>query len=237
MSIQWFGCFSRRSQLMRPAALVLMAILGAGCGMHLRPEPVGTESNIAGHWRLQAPQREVLVNSLRAAMEQAHAKQNLRDRRDARHRPEPEDKLTAPDADTDTDTPDAARPGRGPRHNDWETRERLEQQEALLNAVLPSDELRIVQSAAQIEFIPSAGGHRRFDMGVTSTLVTNYATLHVESGWQANVFVVHSRDSEQKINVIERYQRLGGRLHMQVQMSIPDAKDQLFTADYVLAQP
>jgi hypothetical protein len=221
---------------MRLAALAVMAA-GAGCGMHLRPEPVGIESNIAGHWQLQTPQRAVLVNGLRTVMEQARAKQDMRERLDARHRPEPEVRLTPPDADADADTSDPAHPGRGPRHNDWEAREHIEQQEALLNAVLPSDELQVVQSATQIELIPSTGGRRRFDMGVTSTLVTHYATLHVESGWQANVFVVHSRDSEQKINIVERYQRLGDRLHMQVQMSIPDAKDQLFTADYVHAQP
>lgn len=236
MSIQCFGYSLRRSHLMRLAALAVIAA-AAGCGMHLRPEPVGMESNMAGRWRLQTPQRAVLVNSLRAVMEQARAKENLRERLDARRRPEPEVKLTPPDAEADADTSDPARPGRGRRHNDWETREHLEQQEALLNAVLPSDELHIVQSATQIELIPSVGGRRRFDMGVTSTLVTNYATLHVESGWQANVFVVHSRDSEQKINIVERYQRLGDRLRMQVQMSIPDAKDQLFAAEYVLAQP
>jgi hypothetical protein len=67
--------------------------------------------------------------------------------------------------------------------------------------------------------------------------VTHYATLRIESGWQANVFVIHSKDSEQHIDIVERYQRQGDRLHMQVQMSIPDAKDQLFVADYVIAHP
>jgi hypothetical protein len=114
------------------------------------------------------------------------------------------------------------------------SREQHEQNEALLNAVLPSRQLQIRQAANHLELLPELGAQRGFDIGVTSTLVTRYATLHVESGWQGNEFVIHSRDSEREINMIERYQRFGATLRWQLQLRIPDAKQQLFTATYQL---
>jgi hypothetical protein len=235
MSIQWFGHHSRTVSWLPLAAFTALLLSVAGCGMSLRPEPTGMEASLAGQWQLQSPQRATLADNMRAVMEQARAKQDKRDRQDSRRRPEPDINFSPPD--TEADMPDHPPSGHGPRRPKWEAREQVEQQEALLNAVLPSDKLQIVQSATRTEFIPSLGGRRRFDKGVESTLVTHYATLRIESGWQTNVFVVHSKDAAQRIDIVERYQRLGDRLHMQVQMSIPDAKDQLFVADYVMAHP
>lgn len=231
---RWSSRSPLRSRVLASAMLVL-TLMCAACSMQLRTEPNGSETSIAGRWRLHTPQRDTLVASLRTVMEQVRDKQEQRDRRDARRRPLPDIDLSPPDTGRDASTP--GEPGHGHRRIAWELREQIEQQEALLNAVLPSDELQIMHSAARIEFLPSVGGRRRFDRGVGSTLVTSYGTFRVESGWQADVFVVHSRDPEQKIDIVERYQRMGEQLRMQVQLNIPDAREQFLTADYLLAKP
>lgn len=230
-----------KSRLIRMVSLALFALACSACSMNLRPEPEVRGQSIAGQWQLQTPPREVLASTLSAVMEQARAKQEKRDRRRyPRGMP--------PEADA-TDLEGAAAPQAGGpqgetgadqpfRRNNWEAREQREQQDALLNVVLPSNKLLITQSAGRIEMLPDSGGRRRFDMGISSTLVKSYATFRIESGWQANVFVVHSKDSEQGIDIVERYQRVGDNgLHLQVQVNLPDAKEQLLAADYVLAKP
>jgi hypothetical protein len=211
----------------------MLVLSVAGCGMHLKPDASGSNSSIAGQWQLQSPSRAVLADNLRTVMDEAWGKQDKRDQQQYRRRPDSDVNLAPPDAD-DADHPPSARDLRHPK---WEARERLDKRDALLNAILPADKLQIVQSENRIEFIPSPGARRRFDKGERSALVTSYADLRVESGWQANVFVVHSRDSEQGINIVERYQRNGDRLRMQVELSIPDAKGQMFAAEYSLSKP
>jgi hypothetical protein len=242
MTIQRFFWLPRHACLspsllphfLRAAAVAVLVLSAAGCGMQLRPEPVnGATSSIAGQWQLQSPSRTALADSMRAVMARAQAKQDKRDRQDMRRRPEPEMDFSPPASEPDADN--RPPPGHDPHYPRWEARERREQQEALLNAILPSDKLQIVQSLNRIEFVPYMSGRRRFDKAVPSILVTQFANFKIESGWQANVFVVHSRDAEQRIDIVERYQRVGDRLHMQVEFSIPDAKDQVFIANYVLA--
>ena len=235
MPILQFGHCPRHTYCLRLTALALLVLSVAGCGMQLRPDASGPNANIAGEWQLQSPSRSAIADTLRAAMEQARAKQDDRDRQAMRRRPESDVNFSPPDGSVDGS--DHPRSNRDMRHPKWEAREQREQQDALLNAVLPNDKLQIVQSPNRIEFIPLPGARRRFDKGEGSTLVTQSGSFRVESGWQDNAFVVHSRDSEQKINIVERYQRMGERLHMQVQLSIPDAKDQLFVADYMLSKP
>jgi hypothetical protein len=212
-----------------------MTLFIAGCGMQLRPEPAsGAASSIAGQWQLQSPSRAVLADNIRAVMVRAQDKQDNRDRREMRRRPEGDIDFSPPDSESDaTDRPPG---GRELRHPKWEAREQRDHQEALLNIILPSEKLQIVQSADRIEFAPSMSARRRFDKAVPSMLVTQFANLRIESGWQANVFVIHSRDTEQGISIVERYQRQADRLHVQIELSIPDAKDQVFVADYVPAK-
>lgn len=174
---------------------------------------------------------------MRSVMEQAHARQEQRFRRQ---------RMRAPDADATSGIeirpPEPELPAgesgalarAGDRRNNWQAREQRAQTEALLNAVLPARQLQISQTAQRIEMIPAGSAHRNFDRGVSSTLVSNYASLRIESGWQANVFVVHSRDTEQGINIVERYWRQGESLQVQVQVQLPDAAEQILTASYAL---
>lgn len=224
--------------------LMLSVLFCTGCSMNLRPDPLTQESGIAGRWQLVTPERESLASQLRTVLEQANAKQEQRNRRYASRTP-PE--ILQPDAADDKPAPDGAAGqsahadavrSPGFRRSKWEIREQREQEEALLNAVLPSRQLQITQSASGIELIPDLGARRHFDRGIDSTLVSNYATLRIESGWQNNEFVVHSRDVEQGLEIVERYQRQGyDHLHMQVQLSLKDAKNQIFSAEYRLVAP
>ncbi len=218
----------------RPVALLLLASLCTACGMNLRPEPLSRNVDIAGHWQLLDGQRTTIEQQLRTAMEQARAKQEKRNRRrEPMGRPDGEGMVPPEQA---ADTPDGpGNGGPGARRDNWEQREQREQETALLNAVLPSSELRIVQQDDRLEFTPAQGGRRRFDRGVRSTLVSSFATLRIESGWQANVFVVHSHDYAQKIDIVERYSRQPDGLLMQVLLNLPDTKDQVFEARFVPA--
>ncbi len=229
--------FARKQPIFRLLSIALLALSCAACGMNLRSEPEGRGPGLAGQWQLLT-QRDALAVPVRTAMEQAQAKQEKRYRR---HLP-PVASAGEPVSTDEIPPPDGygvpvTSPGAPASRNAWWVRELREHQEALLNAVLPSNSLRIGQSARRIELIPDVGAARRFDMGVSSTLVRSFATLRIESGWQGEVFVVHSRDAEQGIDIVERYRRQGTHLHMQVQLKMPDAQEQLFVADYTLAKP
>lgn len=215
----------------------ILAVFCSACGMNLRPEPLGVEARLAGQWQLQTPQREALAATLRAEMAKAQAKQDKRDKRRYPGNPGGTEGEPPPGAGANSpNDPSAERPGG--RGNNWEARERREQQEALLNSLLPSNKLQITQSATRIELQPDAGAHRRFDTGVRSTLVSNFATFLIESGWQADVFVVHSKDAEQSIDIVERYRRKdASHLQLQVTIDLPNAKQQMFTAEYALSSP
>ena len=86
MPIQRSVTFLAKAYFLPATALVVLALLCTGCGMHLRPEPNESDTRIAGRWRLPAPQREALAGSLRAVMGQVRDKQEQQDRRDARDR-------------------------------------------------------------------------------------------------------------------------------------------------------
>jgi hypothetical protein len=228
--------------LPRMLVVSLLTLVIAACGMNLREAPVNQNLLIEGRWQLQNPDSTAWATSLRAVMDQAQAKQDKRFRKHMQATGELEDeeegrngiRVMAPTPDSADNDKGSATHGPRDRRNSWQAREQRARQEALLKAVLPSKQLQISQSSSRIEFIPDNGVHRSFDMGETSTLVSSYATFKIESGWQKNVFVVHSRDAEQGINIIERYQRQGDVLALQVQLSLPDAKDQLFSASYTL---
>lgn len=229
-----------RAQLRR-TFLVLGAIACASCSMNLRPQPETLGQSIAGQWLLQSPSREVLIRNLGVVLEQARAKQEQRERRRYPYSIPPGEEMLDPQAMPPMPSDDGSQAGGGPPRNlrrNWEIREQHEQQDALLNAVAPSNKLQIGQGPNRVEMLPDSGGWRRFTIGMESTLVNSYATLRIESGWQGNIFVVHSRDSELGMNIVERYQRVGNdKLRLQVQLSLSDVKAQTFAADYQLAQP
>jgi hypothetical protein len=215
------------------AALSLTLVL-SGCGMQLRPTPVSRDLSLAGQWQLQAPPREAMVKQLQSVLDDANARELERERREARRRAEPDGVWIPPPAPAD----DAEHPANTPRmmrRASWEMREQREQQQALLNMVVPGATLRIAHTASFVEFTPDSSARRRFAGNSGSTLVTSFATLRVESGWQANAFVVHSRDSDSRLDIVERYQRQGNQLNVQVQLKMPDVAEQQLTANYVLA--
>jgi hypothetical protein len=231
-----------RTPLLSMLVLMLVAIACASCSMNLSSQPQTSGQSIAGHWQLQSPSRQVMVDSLRVVMEQARANQDQLERRRYPHGIPPEEGGPNPEEAAPLPVDGMPQSGAGPqgawRRNNWEVREQREQHEALLGAVLPSNKLQIIQSPNRVEMMPDTGGRRRFEIGVDITQVTTYATFLIESGWQKNVFVVHARDRDRRVDVVQRYQRVGAdALRLQVELSFPNAPDQFFTADYVPAQP
>lgn len=221
-------------------ACVVLAIVCASCSMNLRPQAESgsqaAAAQLAGQWRLESPARDVLARNLRATMEQGRVREEERERRRYPYSIPPDDS----GAESGATPPPAGGMQAGPRlrRNNWEMREQREHQDALLNVILPSSNLQIIQAPGRVEMLPDSGGWRRFNIGTSSTKVSSYATFRIESGWQKDVFVVHSRDSERNINIVERYQRTGSNaLHLQVELSMPNIKEQIFAADYVRASP
>ena len=215
--------------------MAALALSGVGCGMHLRSELPGSTIGLAGQWRLTT-QREVLADQLHTAIEQAQAKEMKRYRS---RRPEGAAN-GEPVSNDDILPPEPSRePGMTPpKRDNWVMRDLRERTDGLINAVLPSRVLRIVQAPRRVEMFGDAGPARRFDAGVGSTLVTGFATLRIESGWQGSEFVVHSRDAEQGLDIVERYRRLDGtHLQMQVRLKQRDVPTQQFVADYRLDKP
>lgn len=203
--------------------------------MNLRPTAVSGEPQLAGRWQLKAPQRETLADTYRKMLEQTQEKQEENFRKQRQRMQEHETDIRWPDEDAPPvkDGEEGAHKNEVRRSN-WRMREQRDQNEALLNTVLPHAQLQISQTPQRIEFVPDRGARRGFDVGQTSTLVSNYSTLYIESGWQANEFVVHSRDREQGIDIVERYQRTGDALQLQVQFKSADIKKQMFIATYTL---
>jgi len=87
----------------------------------------------------------------------------------------------------------------------WEVKEQEEQYRAMLDTFAPRPEVVITDGAGQIVLAPMLAARRAFEPGVSSTLVTSFAHLHVVSGWQEDDFVVTSTDSKSGIAVTERY--------------------------------
>ncbi|MGC3980716.1 MAG: hypothetical protein QM808_05600 [Steroidobacteraceae bacterium] len=225
-------------RMLQPASIALLALACTACGMNLRPQPSAQEQSIAGQWQLNAPQHDAMVATLRTAFEQAQGKQEKRNKRRG-----PQGGPGGPgemggSGEGEPEAPDAAGApgpdGPAPRRDNWQVREQREQQEALINAVVPSNKIQINQGSSRIELVPETGARRRFDMGLNSTLVSNYATLLIESGWQKNIFVIHSRDANEGIDIIERFQRQGAGLHVQVELKVSQLKKQVLDADYVM---
>ena len=195
--------------------------------MNLRPAPVGPVRSLAGSWQVAKADRDKAVEQLRAAFKQADDKQDQRDRKMgyARWGGGP------PPAESDG-APGGTAPLRPTREN-WEVRERREQEQGLINFALPPDSFKLAQSPTLIEIVPAAGARRSFVPGESSTLVTTFGSFRMESGWQNDEFVVHSRDTQEGINLIERYRReADGSLSVAVAFMTAEVKEQTIKLIY-----
>jgi hypothetical protein len=210
--------------------VTLLALACNACGMNLRPQPVAQLTNLGGHWQLAVAEREALMTQLRTQMDQARTNQMRREQKRQHGRPA-ENIILGVDGAPPSD--DQQQP-RGAINN-WQAREQRELQTALVNAVAPSLLLQIQQTPTRIEMLRDNSARRVFTGGVSSVLVTSYATLQMESGWQGNEFVVHSKDAEQDMEIVERYQRdAQDRLSLRLELAIPGLKDQTFSLHYTL---
>jgi len=213
----------------------VLIVLGCGaCSMPLRPAPE-SPTDLSGQWQLPAAQRDAIMVSLHEELDQARTKLIQKELKSRSRYCGPDGNVTsvvdnASSSESAQTCPSAA-------INNWQKRDQQRQQEELLNAVVPVMKLRIVHTSNRIELLPDSSAPRRFETGMSSLLVTSYATMKVESGWQGNVFVVHSEDSAQGLNIIERYQREApDRLSVQVQLDIPDMKHRVLSVTYEISR-
>jgi hypothetical protein len=223
--------------------VLLLALVQTGCGMHLRETPEPATVSLQGDWTLSDPARDAVLTMVRQALEGAVSKQA---KREAAHRPSPA--MAGPPApggvpaNTDPKNPAAGGPAGGMgrpsfmQRPQWEARDEREHIEALAQAVTPPEQLHIRQQPGRIEFTSTGNPSRRFEPGSYSQLVTTYADLRAEAGWQQGEFVVHSRDGEQNIIIVERYSRhRDNTLHAHITLSVPDAKRIEFDVTYKAA--
>lgn len=226
----------RTQRLTAPAqrafSVLMLCVLCTACGMNLRPGPVGSAMSLAGSWQAPAAQRDKVIEQLRVAMKQAEDKQDKKERK--------RDSAGGPPGGPPGGTggaagdPSSARPAPGPggREN-WETRERHEQQQALIKFAVPAESFVVTQVAGRIDITPNTGARRSFTPGEPSTLVTTFGSFYLESGWQNDEFVVHSKDSQDGINVVERYHKQpDGGLAVTVTLATSEMKEQTFKLVY-----
>ncbi len=213
---------------------VLIVLACGACSMPLRPAPENP-TDLSGQWQLPAAQRDTIMFSLHEELDQSRTRLMQKELK-SRSRYCGLDSSVASAGDN---APSSASAQSCPSTaiNNWQERDQQRQQEEFLNSLVPGMKLRIVQTSNRIELLPDSSAPRRFETGMSSLLVTSYATMKVESGWQGNVFVVHSEDSAQGLNIIERYQREApDRLSVQVQLDIPDMKHRVLSVTYEISR-
>lgn len=189
----------------------ILAVLCTACGMNLRPAPLSGALSLNGSWQLSQEQRHQAVDQLRAALKQAADKQARQERK----------RGFAPPPDRDN-----------PGHENWEMREQREQREALANFAVPPQTFNVAQTAGRIDITSDGGARRSFTSGESSTLVTTFGSFHIESGWQNDEFVVHSKDRTDGIDLLERYRRSTNSLTVTITLSASEMKAQTVVLNY-----
>ncbi len=221
--------------ILRAGLFPVLIVLACGaCSMPLRPAPENP-TDLNGQWQLPAAQRDAIMVSLHEELDQAHTRLIQKELKSRSRYCGPDRSIAS--AGDNASSSVSAQSCPSTAINNWQERDQQRQQEELLNAVVPVMKLRIVHTSNRIELLPDSSAPRRFETGMSSLLVTSYATMKVESGWQGNVFVVHSEDSAQGLNIIERYQREApDRLSVQVQLDIPDMKHRVLSVTYEISR-
>lgn len=211
-------------KLLRLTCALAGCILVAACGMNLRPAPLAASASLSGIWLASTVQRNAGLEQFRAAMKLADDKQ----RRSEQKRASPGRPPNAqPGASSNGAMGGPPAPGNPGGRENWEVREEREQEQALLAAVVPPESLGISQIAGRIDITPSIGAKRSFTPGEPSTLVTTFGSFYIESGWQGDEFVVHSKDAQDGIDVVERYRKqMDGNLAIAIAFSTRIMKEQ-----------
>ena len=213
---------------------VLIVLVCGACSMPLRPAPE-SPTDLSGQWQLPAAQRDAIMVSLHEELDQARTKLIQKELKSRSRYCGPDGNVTS--AVDNASSSVSAQSCPSTAINNWQERDQQRQQEELLIAVVPGMKLRIVHTSNRFELLPDSSAPRRFETGMSSLLVTSYATMKVESGWQGNVFVIHSEDSAQGLNIIERYQRESpDKLSVQVQLDIPNMKHRVLSVTYEISR-
>jgi len=196
--------------------LSLIGLACVACAPVLQPTPVHPRS-LAGEWIADTTRCNAISDQLHAALDNAQQKE-LRG-------------ATKRAARRFSDDQGVADAHLGPYS--WEVRDQHEQYQALLEDIRPVSELRVVQQQNMIQFMSPNLAQRNFEAGASSTLVTTFAHLRVESGWQTDEFVVHSKDSKSDIELLERYRiQADGSLLLSVTVSCKYMETQQYTLIY-----
>lgn len=206
--------FSRNSRI-RLLVVALTIICGA-CGPSLQMEPTVPRS-LAGNWKADAAQCEQIETQLHAALNQAQEKEL----REATKR-----------------APKMFRPVEGEaemRHGPyaWEVRDQNEAYQAIFDEVRPRQELRIAQSPGHFQFSSPQVADRSYEPGNSSALITTFAHLKIESGWQQDVFMVHEKDGKNDVEITQRYRlQSDGTLRFELIVSLKYMQTQQFSIVY-----
>jgi hypothetical protein len=197
-------------------SVLLLAMTLAACEPSLQATPHVPRS-LAGNWITDPGRCSAIESQLKAALDVAKARE-LHDaiRRSARRARVPGEAVNL-HADPSS----------------WELREQEEQYGAMLEMLRPAPEFSVSQSAGQIGFVPAHAAHRNFEPGTSSTLITEFAHLHVISRWQNDEFVVSSKDGQNGIAIEERYKiRPDHSLLMSLVISIKYMETQQYSLVY-----
>lgn len=208
----------------QPFPYVFFAVLMlAACSPNLRPSPGTAGIDLTGTWQLDRARSDRVDEELRLTLNA------VRERQMKKFRSRP----ASPDFDGLLEGPAPDGQGGSPPEP-WWAREQKRLEEDLISAIKPLELLRIVQAQSRVEMISTAGGARRvFEPARPSTLVTGYATLRLESGWERNIFVVTSTDAAAKLRIVERYEfDAAGDLHERLEIEMPGAKTQRYHVIY-----
>lgn len=209
---------------------LLVGVAACSSNLELMPATAG-KTNFSGSWALDSSRSEAVEKMLRDALlaadaEEAAKRRHIR-RQDPYGLPDPEDMDDGPPA---MGPADEARP----RPQPWWRRDQQRREDDFIRFISPQKQLHFEESGGRVEIVsPGGGAKRSFEPGNPSALVTGFATFRIRSGWEGNTFVVESRDSDAKVEVIERYSLTPqGELQQLLTVDLPLIKTQTFRSLY-----
>ena len=203
-------------------SMFALLLVCAACAPALQPVPVHPRS-LTGDWVADVARCNAVNDQLHAALDAAQRKELQGVTKHARR------------MQADSAAADGAHAGEGGHMGpySWEMRDQKEQYQALFDEIHPVTEIQIVHQPGLIQFSSPSLAQRNFEPGTSSTLVTTFAHLRIESGWQNDEFVVHSKDNKTDIEITERYRlQQDGSLLLSVILSVKYMETQQYTLVY-----